>query len=161
MQNMKNQSKSKFIIRSGLTLALALVFWSPVQAQPTEPAKGKMMMEGQMKERCQEMKAKKEKMMAEMKAQDAELTAQVARMNSAPENEKSALMAALITQLAEQRVTMDARRAKMEEEMMKHMMQHMQMGKESMAQCPMMKGMGDMDAKSDSTHEEHPEMEKK
>jgi hypothetical protein len=25
--------------------------------------------------------------------------------------------------------------------MMKHMMEHMQMGKESMSQCPMMKGM--------------------
>jgi hypothetical protein len=29
----------------------------------------------------------------------------------------------------------------MEDEMMKHMMEHMQMGKESMSQCPMMKGM--------------------
>ena len=114
-----------------------------------------------MKERCQEMKTKKEQMMAEMKAQDAELTARVARMNNAPENEKPALMAAIVTTMLEQRIARDAHKAKMEEEMMKHMMQHMQMGKESMAQCPMMKGMGDMDAKSDSTHEEHHEMEKK
>ena len=158
---MKYQPNTKFILRSGLTLALALVFWSPVQAQPTEPANGKMMMEGKMKESCQEMKAKKEKMRAEMKAQDAELTAQVARMNNAPENEKPALMAALITQLAEQRVTRDARRARMEEAMMQHMMQQMQMGRDSMDQCPMMKGMGDMDAKSDRTDMEHHEMEKK
>jgi hypothetical protein len=33
---------------------------------------------------------------------------------------------------------------KMHEEMMLHMMQHMQKGKESMSQCPMMKGMMDM-----------------
>jgi hypothetical protein len=50
--------------------------------------------------------------------------------------------------MVEQRITMDARKAKMEEEMMKHMMQHMQMGKESMSQCPMMKGMKGMDEKS-------------
>jgi hypothetical protein len=42
--------------------------------------------------------------------------------------------------------------------MMKHMMQHMQMGKESLAQCPMMKdmeGMKDMDEKSADAHKEH------
>ena len=47
------------------------------------------------------------------------------------------LMAAVVTKMAEQRMTMEARKAKMEEEMMKHMMRHMQMGKESMSQCPM------------------------
>ena len=41
---------------------------------------------------------------------------------------------------------MDARKAKMEEAMMQHMMQHMQMGKESLSQCPMMKGMKTMKA---------------
>ena len=54
-------------------------------------------------------------------------------------------MAAVITRMVEQRIAMDARMAKMQEEMMQHMMQHMQMGKESMSQCPMMKGMKDMD----------------
>jgi hypothetical protein len=33
----------------------------------------------------------------------------------------------------------------MEDEMMQHMMRHMQMGKESMAQCPMMTGMKGME----------------
>ncbi len=43
---------------------------------------------------------------------------------------------------------MDARKAQMEKAMMQHMMQHMQMGKESISQCPMMKSMKDMDDKS-------------
>jgi len=30
---------------------------------------------------------------------------------------------------------------KMHDEMTKHMLEHMQMGKESVSQCPMMKGM--------------------
>jgi hypothetical protein len=122
-------------------LALALAIWSPAQSQSAEPAEGKMMMEGKMMERCQAMKEQKEKMMAEMKAQDADLTAQVAKMNSAPADKKLDLIAAVVTRMVEQRTAMNARMAKMQEKMMQHMMQHMQMGKESMSQCPMMKGM--------------------
>ena len=142
---MKNQTHTNFIIRSSLALALALAIWVPVQARSAEPAEGKMMTEAKMMERCQAMKEQKEKMMADMKAQDAELTVQVAKMNSAPENKKLDLMAAVVTQMVEQRTAMNVRKAKMDEEMMKHMMQHMQMGKESMSQCPMMKGMKDME----------------
>ena len=47
-----------------------------------------------------------------------------------------------------------------EEEVMKHMMQHMQMSKESISQCPMMKGMKDMDEKSAGTHKAHQEEQK-
>jgi hypothetical protein len=39
--------------------------------------------------------------------------------------------------------------------MMKHMMQHMQMGKESLSQCPMMKGLKGMDEKPGDAQEEH------
>ena len=116
-----------------------------------------MMMKGNMMERCQEMKEQKQKMKEDMKAQDAELAEQIAEMNRAPEDKKMGLMAAVLTRMVEQRIAMDARKAKMEEEMMQHMMQHMQMGKESMSQCPMMKGMKDMDEKSAGAHREHQE----
>jgi iron-sulfur cluster repair protein YtfE (RIC family) len=140
---MKKQTNASLVIRSSLALALAIAIWSPVQAQPIEPAQGKMMMEGKMMERCQEMKEQKQKMMADMNAQDAELTEHVARMNSAPEDKKLSLIAAVVTRMVEQRTAMNARMAKMQEKMMKHMIEHMQMGKESMSQCPMMKGTGD------------------
>jgi hypothetical protein len=138
---MKNQTHTNLVICSSLALALALAIWSPAQSQSAEPAEGKMMMEGKMMERCQAMKEQKEKMMAEMKAQDADLTAQVAKMNSAPADKKLDLIAAVVTRMVEQRTAINARMAKMQEKMMQHMMQHMQMGKESMSQCPMMKGM--------------------
>ncbi len=157
---MKNQTNTNLVIRSSLALALALAIWSPVQAQSAEPAKGKKMTEAKMMERCQEMKEQKQKMMEDMKAQDAQLTEQVAEMNSAPEDKKMSLMAAVITHMVEQRIAMDARKAKMEEEMMKHMMEHMQMGKESMSQCPMMKGMKGMDEKSAGAHKEHQQEQK-
>src|SRR5450759_4044980 len=149
---MNNQTNTNLVLRSSLALVLALAIWSPVQARSAGPADGKMMMEGKMMtetnmmQRCQEMKEQKEKMMAEMKAQDAGLSEHVAKMNRAPADKKMDLMDAVLTQMVEQRIAMDARMEKMHEEMMKHMMQHMQMGKESMSQCPMMKGMKGMDA---------------
>ena len=143
---MKNHTNTNLVICSSIALALALAIWSPVPAQSTEAADGKMMMDGKMMERCQAMKEQKQKMMEDMKAQDAELTEQVAKMNSAPEGKKMRLMAAVITRMVEQRIAMDARMAKMQDEMMQHMMQHMQMGKDSMMQCPMMKGMADKSA---------------
>lgn len=106
-----------------------------------EPAKAAGMMDGKMMEGCQEMQTQKESMKADMMAQDAQLTEQLAKMNAAPEKKKLDLMAAALTQMVAQRIVMYARKAKMEEEMMMHMMQHMQMGKDSMSQCPMMKGM--------------------
>ena len=152
---MKYETNTHLAVCSSLALALALAIWSPIQTRSAEPADGKMMMDGKMMERCQKMKEQKQKMMTEMKTQDAELTEQLTKMNSAPEDKKMGLMAAVLTHMVEQRITMDARKAKMEDEMMQHMMQHMQMGKESMAQCPMMKDMKDMDGSAADTHKEH------
>lgn len=139
---MKRQTSTSLILRSSLVLALALTLGAPLQAQSAQHMAGKNTPDGKMMGQCQEMMEQKQKMMEEIKAQDAELAAQVAKMNSAPQGEKLDLVAAVVTDLAEQRIAMDARKAKMQEKMMQHMMQHMQMGKESMAQCPMMQGMG-------------------
>lgn len=92
---MKKHTNTRLVICSILVLSLAMVIWSPVQAQPVEPMQGKMMMEDKMMERCQEVNEQKQKMMADMKVQDAELTEQVARMNSAPEDNKLGLIAAV------------------------------------------------------------------
>jgi hypothetical protein len=154
---MKNETQTNLLIRAGLALALALAIWSPIQALAAEPAEGKMMTEGKMKECCQAMKEQKEKLMAEMKAQDAELAVQVANMNSAPEDKKLGLMAAIVTRMVDQRTAMNARMEKMHEQMMGHMMQHMQMGKESMSKCPIMKGM---DEKPEDAQNEHHEAQK-
>jgi hypothetical protein len=148
------------LVRSLLALTFALALWSPVQMQAAEPAAGKMMTEGKMKECCEAMKDQKEKLMAEMKAQDAELAAQVTAMDNAPDDKKLGLMAAIVTHLVEQRSAMNARMEKMHGQMMGHMMQHMQMGKESMSQCPMMEGMKNMDEKSPTSQEDHHDQQK-
>lgn len=137
---MTHQRNSNLLIRSSLAVAFALAIWSPVQSRSTEPAEGEPATEDTMMDRCQDMKGQKETMKEEMKAQDAELTGQIAKMNSAPEDKKMSLMAAVITRLVEQRIARDEKKAKMEEQMMKHMMQNMPMGKDSLSQCPMMKG---------------------
>jgi len=165
-QNMNHRMNINLVTRSVLALALALTIWSPVRAHSAEPAEGKMkdgkmMMEGKMMtgtdmmQRCQAMKEQKEKMMADMKAQDTELTAQIATLNGAPDDKKLRLVAAIVTQLVEQRTARHARMEGMQAGMMQHMMQHMQMGTESLAQCPMMKGMKSTDEKPADAHKEH------
>ena len=128
-----------------------------IPGQSARPAERKKLMDAKMMAGCQEMMEQKQKMKEDMDAQDAQLTKQLAEMNSAPEHKKMDLMAAALTQMVEQRIAMDARKAKMEVEMMKHMMEHMQMGKESMSQCPMMKGM---DAKAAGAPHDHQEEQK-
>jgi hypothetical protein len=140
---MRNHAKTSLVIGSSLVLALALPVSSRVQARPAAPAAGMQMTEAQMKDQCEDMMEQKKKMAADMKAQDAELTEHVAKMNRAPEDKKLDVLAAVVTHMLEQRIAKDARKAKMEDAMMAHMMQHMQMGKDSMAQCPMMKDMND------------------
>ena len=101
---------------------------------------------------CEEMKAEKAKLAAEQSVQDAELNAMIAAMNSAPDDRKVGQMANVITKMVAQRMAMDARKAKMEEDMMKHMMAHVSQGPKSAAKCSMMK---DMDKKSGEGHEGH------
>ena len=57
-----------------------------------------------MMERRQEMKQQKQNMQDDIKAQDAQLTEQLANMNHAPEDQKTGLMAAALTHIAEQRI---------------------------------------------------------
>src|SRR5512133_2360153 len=136
------------------SLALTMAIWSPVQAQSTKPAHEKTMTKGKMMAHCQEMKEQKEKMMTERKAQDTELGKQISEMNSAPDDKKLGLLAAVVTRLVEQRAAMDAQMEKMHAGMMKHMMEHMQMGKESLSHCPMLKGMEET---SEMGHKAHVE----
>lgn len=151
---MKLHTKKRHVIRLTLALALALATASSVPVIHAEHEEGKAM-EGKMMKHCKEMKEQKEKLGAEIKAQDADLTEKIAKLNKAPQPEKLEIMAAVLTQMVEQRSAMNARKAKMEENMMKHMMEHMQMGKESMSDCPMMKGMKHSDEKSEGEHKEH------
>lgn len=149
---MKTQLIKNRLFGSSLVLFLTVASLAPMHSWSAEPGdRNKPKMEGKMKEQCQEMKEAKEKMSAKMKEEDADLATKVAAMNAAPSDQKQALMAGLVTKLVEQRTAMHKEKAKLEEKMMKHMMEHMQMGKKSMSECPMMKGMED---RSKQTKEE-------
>ena len=95
-----------------------------------------------MEAKCQAMMAEHEKMMAEMKAADQRLDGLIATMNTASGAEKVAATATVVTEKVTQDRTMRDGMMTMEHDMMGHMMEHMQAGKESMASCPMMKQMG-------------------
>ena len=155
---MNKHATTNLILRSGLALGLTLSLYSPTPARAAEPVASMTPTPATMAERCEKMKEQKQQMRADMKAHDAKITKQLAEMNSAPASKKVDLMAALLTHMVEQRIAMDARKATMEDEMMQHMMKHMQMGKDGMAQCPMMQGMNNAKAvkgKAAEAHEMH------
>jgi len=151
---MKTHMNTKLVVGSILTLILALLMWSPAlqsAEHPDHPA-GKAATKS-----CQAMQVQKLEMMEHLQAQDAELAKQVARMNRAPADKKVDLMAAILTQMVKQRSVMHTRQAKMHEGMMQHMAQHIQMGKESLAQCKLVAGTD----KRPSRRREHPDHPKK
>lgn len=138
---MKSPVTVNVLILCSITALITLAALFPVNAEPAQVPGDKSAVNGKMMEGCQALMDKKQKLSEDIKAQDIELADHVAKMNAAPENEKLAIATALLTHLVQQQGLMDARRADMEEEMMHHMMQNMQMSKEDMAQCPMMKDM--------------------
>jgi hypothetical protein len=111
-------------------------------AKPQQVATGQMKT-ADMAAKCQAMMAEHEKMMTDMKAADQRLDDLVVKMNAASGMEKTAATASVVTEMVAQRRTMRDGMMKMQQDMMVHMMEHMQAGKDSMAMCPMMKHMGD------------------
>jgi hypothetical protein len=137
----------KHLHLSTLALAMALAIHAPIPAPSAEPAAKET--EASLMKHCEKMKDLKAQMKADMKTQDAELIEHAARMNRAPADQKVDELATLVTHMLEQRIAMAARKASMEEEMMAHMMEHMEMGKGSMAKCPMMKERHSPSAQAD------------
>ncbi len=143
---MKLHTTNHILVRSALILALAVC--SPVHAQPPG---GKGMMRGKMMGYCREMTEQRQQMMEARKAEDAALTEQLAKMKSAPDDKKMEQLTALVTLMAEQRIAMSAHRAKMEDVMTRHMLRHLEMGKEVMEDCPILKALKDTDDKKDDS----------
>ena len=139
---------------SSLALTLLVGGWATLQAQTQKPVEASSAADEPMLAQCETLKEQRTKMMSDMKADDGALTAQVAKMNSAPADKKLDLLAAVVTRGVEQRVAMTPRMEKMSADMLMHVLQHMQRGKDSMLQCPMMNEMG---GKSAGTHAEHRE----
>ena len=98
-----------------------------------------------MAAKCQAMMADQHKMMMEMNAADERLDKLVSRMNAASGTDKADATAAVVSEMVTQRRTMRDGAMKMQHEMMTHMMEHVQAGKDSMAMCPMMQQMKHME----------------
>jgi hypothetical protein len=108
---------------------------------PQHATTGKAKPAPEMTAKCQAMMAERDKMMTGMKAADQRLDDLVVKMNAASGMEKMTETAAVVTEMVSDRRTMRDGTMKMQHDMMAHMMEHMQAGKDSMAMCPMMKQM--------------------
>jgi len=129
----------------GAVLISAMPGFAGQMPQGPEPAAtAKAPVQSGMAARCQAVMADQEKMMTEMKAADQRLDDLVGKMNAASGMEKADATAAVVNEMVTQRRAMRDGMMKMQHEMMAHMMEHMQAGKDSMAMCPMMKQMSGM-----------------
>lgn len=118
-------------------VALILLFAIPFASAQTAKGKEKSAMAG-----CEAMMQQHEAMQKQMAGMDTKLQALVDDMNRAEGSAKVDKMAAVITEMIGQRSMMQKQMAEMQPQMMHHMMEHMQGGKEGMAgmNCPMMQG---------------------
>lgn len=113
------------------------VLWAAQNAkkQQTQPMQGMM-------DKCKSMMDMHNKMQADMKRMDTELDGLVTAMNQAPAGQKKVeAIAAVINKMVEQRKAMQNEMMGMQMQDMQHMGEHMRMGANSMASCPMMQGM--------------------
>jgi hypothetical protein len=108
----------------------------------------------QMMMRCRMMMEKHNQMQTDMKAMDTKLDGLVATMNAATGPKKVEATAAVVNALVTQRKAMHEKMSSMQTGMMAHMMEHMQMGKDSMSMCPMMQQMH-ASQKASSTPDDH------
>jgi hypothetical protein len=117
-------------VRTGLALAMTLVFCVPVLAQNADQPMPKAMKMDHAKMNHHKMMMDQCKgMMDEMKSQDADLADQITKMNNASKDDKVDLMAAILTQMSMQRAAMNEKMGNM----YKEMMGNMHMGKTSAA----------------------------
>jgi hypothetical protein len=129
---------------AAFTVAMAPELGAQVPQEAHHPPAAAVKPAPEMAAKCQAMMAEHEKMMADMKAADQRLDALVTTMNTASGAEKTAATATVVTEMVTQDRTRRDGMMKMQHDMMSHMMEHMQAGKESMASCPMMKHMSSM-----------------
>ena len=166
---MKVKTTSRMVpvlaLAAALTASGGLAQQSPPKAGKQAGSAQSGMMSGNMGDHCKQMMTMHNQMMADMKAMDAGLDQKVTAMNAAKGNAKVDAMAAVINEMATQRKQMMAKTASMRDQMMAHMGEHMAQSdgpamRQSMAQCPMMKSMKEMDDKSAGAHKEHHEQQK-
>ncbi|RPJ55369.1 MAG: hypothetical protein EHM23_26440 [Acidobacteria bacterium] len=129
------------------TIVLGVLLAMPVLAQGTQPAprdKGqKAAGHGAMTASCEDMMKQHQQMMSDMQQMNKQLQAKVSAMNSATGEQKVQAIADTVNELAKQHQGMFDRMQQMHSGTMTHMSEHMQSGgAQSMANCPMMKEMG-------------------
>ena len=121
----------------GATLA------AQASAKPQQAATDKMKA-ADMAAKCQAMMAEHEKMMTDMKVADQRLDDLGRQDEHGVGYGQDGCDRHCRHRNGGQSRTMRDGMMKMQKDMMTHMMEHMQAGKDSMAMCPMMKHMGDM-----------------
>lgn len=131
--------------RLGISLILALVSSAPAVLLAAELPNERLTTEPTLTDHCYDLRAQRQLLHADVAAQNANLAGRISTMNSAGEGQKIDLISALITQMVGQKTVMDERKDKMEERVIRHLMEHMRAQKSidgnSIALCPLTNGL--------------------
>lgn len=128
----------------GSMFVLALGVSGAAQEPPREPQQRPARPPADMSAKCKAMMAEHDKVVAELRTADERLDQLVTKMNAASGEAKVDATAAVVAEMVTQRRKMRDRMMGMQEGTMSHMMEHVQAGPKSMADCPMMKPGGAM-----------------
>jgi hypothetical protein len=120
-----------------VVLCAVSVLTAPSTVMAAETTVGEPSMPA-MDERCRLLREQRVRLQQDLQAQDTELAERVVLMNRAGADIKLTLMAEVVTRLVAQRLAIHARQERFEDEVMRHIMQHLQEGRAAMANCPMM-----------------------
>lgn len=135
---MKRCQRTPSVMGGAMVLSFTMCF--PAMLTAAEP----MMNDAQMMNQCTKIQAHRQHIAEDLKAEDDELAARVVQLNAAPADKKTAELSVIVTRLVEQRTATHARQSQTEQEMMQHLLQHLQMGKSSLASCPLLKSTMDL-----------------
>ena len=115
---MSNTTKNDIIIGTKLALAISMRNGTPVRTGVPKPTAKKSKMSGKLEEPEQPPRRRYQRAPAETKSQPPQLITEVTRMNEAPAEIKTELIAAVVTHMVKQHAAMHLRMEKLHDEIM-------------------------------------------
>lgn len=88
---------------------------------------------------CQELKELRDELRTDQRQQAADLAKEISKVNAAPAEQQVALLTQALTHLTEQQSKMNVRLTDLDDEMLQHQMLHIQLGSNSIPECPLLK----------------------
>lgn len=121
------------------TLALAVAWYYPSHLKAGELPSPLDFPKGFITRGCEELKQQRDKLRSDTRLQGVAMTRELAKMNAASAEEYPRLLSLVVNQIAVQQSAMAERQAQLDDDMLEHVMKHIQLGGDSVAPCPLIR----------------------